>query len=68
MGVLEPVEASASLRIATTDEVITTRRTEGYFKALLRIDVVPWIAGITISFSGSSVCFRPQSVYTIQLV
>lgn len=41
--------------MASTEEVMTTLRTEGNFKAELRIVVVPWIAGVMISRCGSSV-------------
>jgi hypothetical protein len=38
------------------EEVITTRMMAGNLRAELRILVVPWIAGLMISVSGSSVC------------
>jgi hypothetical protein len=42
-------------RMASPEEVMTTRRTEGDFKAELRIVVVPWMAGAITSRSGFSV-------------
>jgi hypothetical protein len=39
--------------MANSEEVMTTLRTEGNFKAELRIVVVPWMAGLMTSRSGS---------------
>jgi len=55
-----PVEAAASETRATTELVITIRRMKGYFRALLRMEIVPWIAGRMMVVSGSFVYINCQ--------
>jgi hypothetical protein len=38
------------------EEVITTRMMDGNLRAELRMLVVPWMAGLMMSVSGSFVC------------
>lgn len=53
-GMSEPWEAAALLRGATKEEVMTALLIAGTFKAELRIEDVPWMAGRMMSFSGLS--------------
>jgi len=60
MRLLLPWMKSSASSIAAMDEVITTLLMDGCFKEELRIEIVPWMAGTTMSLSVSSLCTSHQ--------
>ena len=56
MVVESPTMRAGPSMMPTTEEVMTMRLMVGWESAEFRMEVVPFMAGRMISFSGSSVC------------